>query len=141
MERYGGQLKRNHESLRISGIVMRLIGSFISIKGISSRAPFERKLGRRYKPSREERTATRTLDLPEEGRDVLIIEGKASAEKRVENDARRPHVHLWTGIQASRNDLWRSVVWRATGRAEKVAIHQEVRKTKIGNLDVVVLVQ
>lgn len=122
-------------------MVIRLMGSFISITGMSSRAPFERKLGRRYKPSRWNECPTDTLDLPEERRNILIVKRKTSTEKRVENDARRPHVHLGTRVQTSRNDFWRGVVGGSARGAEEVAIHQEVRKTEVGDLDVIILIQ
>ena len=57
-----------------------------------------------------------TFDLLEEVGDVLVVEGQAAAEQRVENDAAAPHVDLRPRVKPPADHLGRRVVGAPAGR-------------------------
>ena len=82
-----------------------------------------------------------TLDLPEQRRHVLVVEGEGAAQERVEDDAARPDVHLRPGVQLARDDLGGGVVGAAAAGAKKLPVQHHVGEAKVGDLDVEVLVE
>ena len=68
------------------------------------------------------------FDLLEQIWNGLVIEGKAAAEQRIQDDPTAPHIHLWAGVQLPRYDLSQSKMsgqcrghtFQAHGRLETI---------------------
>lgn len=54
------------------------------------------------------------FDFGEESGNIVLVEGKASAEESVEDDTAGPHVDFRAGVESAGDDLGSRVVWRAT---------------------------
>ena len=109
----------------------------------------------------EAKSRGRTVDLLEEQRDMVIVEGETTAEHDVENHSATPDVYFRAGVQPgvpksvltrsrvgdgtkhalSRDDLGGGVVGTPARGFEEISIAHDVGKTEIGDLDVEVLVE
>jgi hypothetical protein len=58
----------------------------------------------RYKSMTQEK-ARRTVDLVEEGRDVLVIEGKTTAKHDIEDDTATPDVDLGSSVEPTSRQI------------------------------------
>mmetsp|Transcript_78352 Transcript_78352/g.208027 ORF Transcript_78352/g.208027 Transcript_78352/m.208027 type:complete len:404 (-) Transcript_78352:522-1733(-) len=74
------------------------------------------------------------LDLAEEIRHVLVVEGERPAQERVQDDAARPDVDLWPHVRLSRDDFRGCVVWGATGCLQELAIAHGVGEPEVRDL-------
>ena len=81
------------------------------------------------------------LNFLEQGGDEIVIKGEAADQKNIENDAAAPDVDFGTSIQLAGDDLGCSIVGTTTARLQKVSVRHDVTEAKVGNFDVVVLVQ
>ena len=82
-----------------------------------------------------------TADFCEQSLNILILEGKPSAEHHVEDDSTTPNINLRPGVEATTNYFRGSVVGTSTACFEEVAVLDLTRETEVGNLHVQVIVK
>mmetsp|Transcript_10454 Transcript_10454/g.43278 ORF Transcript_10454/g.43278 Transcript_10454/m.43278 type:complete len:343 (+) Transcript_10454:2484-3512(+) len=76
------------------------------------------------------------LDLLEQVRDGLVVEGEGAAQERVQDHPARPHVHLRTAVELTGDNLRRGVVRRPARRLQKVPVPHHVAQAKVRDLHV-----
>lgn len=66
----------------------------------------------RISSCRQFETSDFTVDLLEQQRNVIVVEGEASAEHNVENDTTTPDIDFWSGVESSKLDVNSWNHWR-----------------------------
>ena len=82
-----------------------------------------------------------TADFCEQSLNILILEGKPSAEHHIEDDSTTPNINLRPGVEATTNYFRGSVVGTSATCFEEVAVLDLTRETEVGNLHVQVIVE
>lgn len=73
--------------------------------------------------------------------EVLSIEGQRATDKRVENDAQTPDVHLGPVVFLALEELGGGIRWGSAERVQLVTQSELVAEAKVGYFDVHVCIQ
>lgn len=79
--------------------------------------------------------------LLEQGRNVFVVEWKATDKQNIENDAAAPDVDLGTCVELAGDDLWSGVIWTPTACLQEVAVCHDIAQAKVGDFDMEVVVE
>lgn len=83
-------------------------------------------------------SVVRCFNFPEQRRYLLVFKRKITRQHSEQNYSAAPNINFRSAIRGTRDYLWGSIVWRATGGLEKGAILNDVAKTKVNEFHIIV---